>query len=125
MSKEDQIILRSHANLRPDLKLFFQDAIALYSLHQIILNSLNRLLPWFGAQELTIKGGGTVKTMFFTGHLWPQAISCSHWPLWPTIHLGDTPFLGLGGFVSLPGASGPSSNQQAPGPYPFNYGVNG
>ncbi|MBW0500874.1 hypothetical protein O181_040589 [Austropuccinia psidii MF-1] len=38
-------------------KHFFEDSIPLESLHQILLNILHRLLPWFSAQELTIQGG--------------------------------------------------------------------
>ncbi|MBW0475813.1 hypothetical protein O181_015528 [Austropuccinia psidii MF-1] len=38
---------------------------------------------------------------------------------------GQYPFLGLGGPVSLPGASGASSHHQVPGSYPFYYEVKG
>ncbi|MBW0583008.1 hypothetical protein O181_122723 [Austropuccinia psidii MF-1] len=38
----------------------FQESVALESLCPIRLNSLNRLLPYLGAQELTIQGRGVL-----------------------------------------------------------------
>ncbi|MBW0480989.1 hypothetical protein O181_020704 [Austropuccinia psidii MF-1] len=59
-------------------------------------------------------------------HLWPQAISCHHWPSWP-ISTSPTPrpssfILGLGGSFYLPGGSGPPSHHHWPLANPFHYG---
>ncbi|MBW0470106.1 hypothetical protein O181_009821, partial [Austropuccinia psidii MF-1] len=58
--------------------------------------------------------------------LWPQAISCHHWPSWP-ISTSPTPrpssfILGLGGSFYLPGGSGPPSHHHWPLANPFHYG---
>ncbi|MBW0470459.1 hypothetical protein O181_010174 [Austropuccinia psidii MF-1] len=71
------------------LKIFFHDAIPPESLFEILLNSLNRLLPWFGAQDFTIQGGGTVTTM--CNH--PCNGCCGNYSLTPFYgQLGHTTF---------------------------------
>ncbi|MBW0561712.1 hypothetical protein O181_101427 [Austropuccinia psidii MF-1] len=59
-------------------------------------------------------------------HLWPQAISCSHWPFLPILHLSNPQansfVLGLGGPSGLPGAFTPSSHHQGLWAHPFDYG---
>ncbi|MBW0561968.1 hypothetical protein O181_101683 [Austropuccinia psidii MF-1] len=56
----------------------------------------------------------------FTGLLWPQAISCSHWPLWPIVHLTKPQ---ANSFVL--GLRVPSCHHQGPWSHPFDYGVLG
>ncbi|MBW0564594.1 hypothetical protein O181_104309 [Austropuccinia psidii MF-1] len=52
-------------------------------------------------------------------HLWPQAISCHHWPSWP---ISTSPTPRPGGSFYLPGGSGPPSHHHWPRPTPFHYG---
>ncbi|MBW0491747.1 hypothetical protein O181_031462 [Austropuccinia psidii MF-1] len=57
MSREDQVNLISYANLFTSLKFFLR--FNTYGiLCPICPNSLNRLLPYLGAQDLTIQGRG-------------------------------------------------------------------
>ncbi|MBW0519981.1 hypothetical protein O181_059696 [Austropuccinia psidii MF-1] len=60
MSREDQVNPISYAIISTSSKFSFQESIPLESLHPIRLNSLNRLLPYLGTQELTIKGRGVL-----------------------------------------------------------------
>ena len=60
MSREDQVNLNSYANKLISSISSFQDSMPLESLGHIRLNSLNRLLPYLGAQELTIQGRGVL-----------------------------------------------------------------
>ncbi|MBW0585921.1 hypothetical protein O181_125636 [Austropuccinia psidii MF-1] len=143
MSREDQFNLNSYANILSVQIFSFQDSNTSGIPTSNPSNSLNRLLPYLGAQELTIRGRGVLSqpqrmtllywcwgqlaTPYLYGqfgplwrsmafwpyhyflanhgpnhHLWPQAISCHHWPPWPVL-ISPTPrplslFLGLGGF---------------------------
>ncbi|MBW0511794.1 hypothetical protein O181_051509 [Austropuccinia psidii MF-1] len=63
------------------------------------------------------------------GHLWPQAISCCHWPSWP-ISTAPTPrpsslILGLGGSFCLQGASRLPSHLHPTWETPFHQGGSG
>ncbi|MBW0482226.1 hypothetical protein O181_021941, partial [Austropuccinia psidii MF-1] len=73
MSKEDQINVISYANLFTSLKFSFQNSIPLEPLCPIHLNSLKRLVPYLGAQELTIQGRWVLSQ--------PQRI-IPQWVLW-------------------------------------------
>ncbi|MBW0572044.1 hypothetical protein O181_111759 [Austropuccinia psidii MF-1] len=60
-------------------------------------------------------------------HLWPQVISCRHWPPWP-ISIPPTPrplslILGLGGPLVYQGVLGPLAIIFSSGPPPFIRGV--
>ncbi|MBW0536253.1 hypothetical protein O181_075968 [Austropuccinia psidii MF-1] len=56
MSREDQVNPISYAIISISSKFSFRESIPLESLCPIHLNSLNSLLPYLGAQELTIQG---------------------------------------------------------------------
>ncbi|MBW0554586.1 hypothetical protein O181_094301 [Austropuccinia psidii MF-1] len=92
---------------RKSHKHFFQDAIAPESLCQILLNSLNRRLPWFRAQELTIQGGGTVTATCNHSPNGGASGPSSHYQgLWPNpLDYGVYGLNGLFGPFSPPTAS--------------------
>ncbi|MBW0535558.1 hypothetical protein O181_075273 [Austropuccinia psidii MF-1] len=72
MSREDQVNLNSYADTFISSDLFFSRfKIPLESLCPIHLNSLNRLLPYLGAQELTIQGRRVLSQ--------PQRMTFLHW----------------------------------------------
>ncbi|MBW0521769.1 hypothetical protein O181_061484 [Austropuccinia psidii MF-1] len=60
MSREDQVNPISYTIISISSKFSFQESIPLESLFPIHLNVLNRLLPYLGAQELTIQGRGVL-----------------------------------------------------------------
>ncbi|MBW0552426.1 hypothetical protein O181_092141 [Austropuccinia psidii MF-1] len=70
MSKEDQINLISYAKFFTSLKVLFKIQ-PLDSLRLICLNSLNRLVPYLGSQELTIQGRGVLSQ--------PRIIALLNW----------------------------------------------
>ncbi|MBW0585798.1 hypothetical protein O181_125513 [Austropuccinia psidii MF-1] len=60
MSREDHVNLNSYANDLISSNFLFKIKIPLEPPRPIHLNSLNRLLPYLDAQELTIQGRGVL-----------------------------------------------------------------
>ncbi|MBW0574170.1 hypothetical protein O181_113885 [Austropuccinia psidii MF-1] len=137
-SRENQVNLNSYANTFISSNFLFRIQNPLKSPHPIHLSSLNRLLPYLAAQELTIQGRGychnhkegpssigvaAIPTWDQVGANWPHHILMANLApsgaLWNFGHIPlPCPFMPSGHILPSLASLANSSISPTPGLYP-------